>query len=208
MNNKRVFLITLIVVAVLAVLGVIYFFFWPFDFGTQPERQPPPQETPVQPFDPSRAPVREQPEGPAPDINDPAEQERQAQEALKRQALDFSARAITYSSVNQFESIRQVYPDSTNELVEFLENQRQELASRYPAFGPAYGRTTRSLSANITDGTPVLENETVTVAVQAQVIINGTDGSETISYERITITFNRVGESWFADRIETQPLDL
>lgn len=206
--NKRTYLILLVIGAIVAVGLVIFYFLWPRDTQTPVTQPPPVDRAPAQPFDPSRPPTLEPSTEPAPDINDPAERERQAQEALKRQALDFASRQGSYSSVDEFAAIRQVYTQSTQELADFLEGERQTLIARYPAFGPSYGRTTRSLSAKILTGIPVLESGTAEVEVQAQVVTNSASGGETIGYERIVVSYTKSGNTWVASRVEASPLEL
>jgi len=208
--NKRIYLILLIVGSALAIALVIFYFLWPFGSGgpKAPQPQPLPSEIPSQPFDPSRPPTLDTSDVPTPDINDPAERERQAQEALKRQGLDFSARQGSYSSADEFIAIRQIYPQSTSNLVAFLEDKRQSLIDKHPFYGASYGRTTRSLSAKILSGTPIVESKSAVVEVQTQVVTNDSNGSESISYERVTISYTKSGSTWLAERVETTPMDL
>jgi len=209
MNKKRIYLIVLIISAAAAVAAVVFYFLWPGISGPTPSKQPPAQtSTPPAPFDPSRPPTLQPPTGSAPDINDPAEQERQAEEALKRQALDFAGRQGSYSNANDFVAIRQAYPQSTTQLATFLESQRQELINTYPSYGAPYGRTMRSLSANITAGQPILNGTAATVEVQTQVVTNNTNGSSATSYVKVTIEYIKSGDVWMADHIQSEPLPL
>ena len=191
-------------------MPLFFFIVRPFDGGDQDviQPEPPPTEIPDRPFDPTTPPVLEPSTGPTPDVNSPEERERQAQEALKRQAMSFAGRSGSYSSVDSFASMRQVYSESTERLRDFLETQRQDLISRYPSFGSSYGRTVRSLSADVVSGVPVLSNDTVVLEVQTQVTINATDGQESIIYEMVTVTFVKSGEEWVADDVRVAPLDL
>jgi hypothetical protein len=207
--QKRTYLILLIVGAVLALIAVVFFFLRPFGDGT-PATQPtpPPSGVPQTPFNPAAPPTFESPTGVAPDINDPAEQERQAQEALKRQAMSYAGRVGSHSSVDGFISIRQVYTESTEPLRERLESERQSLVATYPSFGPNYGKTTRSLSAFIASSEPIFTGTFALVEVQAQVVTNDTNGTETITYEKIAITFTRSNGEWLAAEIERESIQL
>jgi len=208
MNRRAILLILLVVGAIAGILAVIFFIIRPFE-GSGPA-QPSPLPEPSRPtFDPSQPPVTPSaPTGTTPSTSDPVERERQAQEALKRQALDYAGRQGSYSSVDGFIAIRQVYTLSTPTLQQFLESKRQELVRQYPGFGPSWSKGTRPLSAKITSGTPVLSSPQVVVEVQAQTTTNETDGTETVAYERIIITYTSINGSWIAERVDIAPLEL
>lgn len=208
MNRRAILLILLVVGAIAGILAVIFLIIRPFE-GVTPE-QPPPLPGQTRPeFNPEQAvPTVPSPTGTPPSTTDPAEQERQAQEALKRQAMDYAGRQGSYSSVDGFASIRQVYTLSTTSLQQYLESQRQALAVQYPAFGPSWSKVTRPLSARIISGVPVLASAEVVVEVQAQTIVHDTNGAETVAYERITITYTGSAGARVADRIEIVPLNF
>lgn len=207
MQNKRLLLFLLIAGGILGVLAVVFFILKPFQNSNQPSEQPTVPEQ--RPFNPQGA-VPQLPEatGTPPSPNDPAEAERQAQEALKREAMNYAARQGTYSSVDGFASVKTVFDLSTQEVRDFLQARSDQLAKQYPSYGPSYGRTTRALSAAITDGTPVLDGSQVGIDVQAQVILNDAQGNETVSYELIRLTFAKIADAWLVSNIRIEPLNL
>lgn len=206
--QKRVYLILLIVGAVVGIILVVVFLIKPFS-GT-PSTQPAPLDRGAveRPFNPAEPPTFQSATGPAPDVNSPEEQERQAQEALKRQAMSYAGRQGSYSSIDGFESMRQVYPESTKTLADFLEAERQKLIAAHPSYGPSYGRTTRSLSANIVSSEPILTGTKAVLEVQAQVLTNEADGTEHLTYEKITVSFEKSNGEWVANDIRRDPLQL
>ncbi len=204
---KRTLLILLIVGAIAAVLAVIIFILKPF--GDLPGQQPPPLPERVErTFEPSDAVPKPPAPSPAPDVNDPAERERQAQEAMKRQGMDFAGRVGSYSSVDNFAALRDVYALVTDEYRAKLEVMRADLIKQYPSFGTSWGRTYRPLTTKILSGTPVLSSSRVVVEVQGQLIIERAGENPVVSNVKSTITFVKQGTNWIVSDVTEATLEL
>jgi type IV secretory pathway VirB10-like protein len=106
--NKRLLAILLVIVGILAIVGILWFFFFNKPKTTVTPQQPGQNTvTPSVPFDPSTSvPTFEPPTGTPPDPNSAEEKERQAQEKLRRIAMNYGARLGTYSADDGFEGVR------------------------------------------------------------------------------------------------------
>ena len=135
----------------------------------------------------------------------PEEKERQAQEALKRQALSFAARQGTYSSVDGFVAMQAVYLEASTGVREQLEKARVALVAEHPSFGPVWGQTMHTLSARITSPLPLIGKSSAQVTVQAQQTIERGDAANEVSYKQIVLDFNQAGETWIVSRVVVQP---
>jgi hypothetical protein len=124
---------------------------------------------------------------------------------LKQQASDFSARAGSYSSVDGFASIRDVYVGVTASVQTYLEVQRKQLIQAHPAYGPSWGQTTRSLASRITSPLPVLGKDTAEVTVQVQVTVEAAGASPQVSYQEIILSYQKIGGAWIVSHISSQP---
>lgn len=141
------------------------------------------------------------------DPNSPEERERQAEEAAKRFALQFSARALTFSSLDQFRSLATIYPDATKEVQSYLEKQRQDLAAKYPQTDRTWGMTTNALAARLTTGGGVIGQTKIGVTVQAQQTREAAGVKQTPTYVEIVLELTRNGYAWNVSRITTQPFE-
>ncbi|MDO8617484.1 MAG: hypothetical protein Q7N87_01155 [Candidatus Uhrbacteria bacterium] len=145
---------------------------------------------------------------PATTIITPAERERQAQDALKQQAMVFVAREGSYSNADEFISIRGVYVDVTAGMQTVLELERQKLVAAHPARGAAWGQTSRSLSARVSSSLSVLDQTSAEVTVQAQVTVTAGDAPSSVTYQEIILSFQKVGDRWLVSRMTSRPLAL
>lgn len=207
--NKRFLFIFVALAGAIAIGLVLWFVLRPvlpsFPGSEQPPALPPRMETP---FDPSRS-VPTPPTQPTvkTDPTSPEERERQAQEALKRQALDFSARQGTYSNADDFDSLRELFPLVTDALRTKLEARREELRRDHPAFGPSWSQSMRTLSAELdVKSIPVLSKTTATVYVQAQQTTEDQRTGKTSSLVRLTLTLTKTGDAWIPSDITLEPL--
>ncbi len=207
MKNKRLLLFLLVGGGILAIAAILFFVFKPFQQSSQIPAQPDVPQQRV--FNPQEA-VPKLPEatGTPPSADDPAEAERQAQEALKRQAVEYAARQGTYSSVDGFAAVKTVYDQSTQAVQDFLKARSDKLITQYPSYGPSYGRTTRALSATIVSGTPILSGTEAHVDVQTQVILNDVQAQETVSYELVGLNLKKEAGVWLVSDITVEPLNL
>lgn len=192
--NKRLLLIILIVVGILALIGVIWFFLIKKPTPTTPNTQQPTQNnvTPSRPFDPSTSvPTFEQPTGTPPDPNSAEEKERQAQEKLRRIASAYGARLSTFSADDGFEAIRDAQTIATSEFQPRLENLRAQMTKEHPV-GSHWSQEARAITTNIEPSSlPVFGKTTATVNVQMQRTVNST-----LDYLNIAITLTEQGGQW------------
>lgn len=199
--QKRLLLVLLIIAALLGLFAVYWFVLRPV-LPSLPVQPPALNQQPEVPFNAQKAavpqPQPQQPQGPAPSTTDPAEQERQAQEALKRSSMDIAARVGSYSNADNFDALRVMQASVGTAYAVKLENLRTQLIKDHPEYGPAWGQTLRALSATIDQGSiPVLNRTTATVSVQGQLTVIS-DGKSTTSYVTVTLTLQRNGSNWMA----------
>lgn len=209
MNNKRFLFIFVALAGAVGIGLVLWFVLKPVLPSFPSSEQPPALPTRVETsFDPSKA-VPTPPTTPTvkTDPTSPEEKERQAQEALKRQAMDFAARQGTYSNADDFDSLRELFPTVTAELKIKLEARREQLRKEHPAFGLSWSQTLRTLSAEL-DGrsVPVLSKTAATVYVQAQQITETVREGKQTSFVRLTVSFTKQGDVWVPSDITLEPL--
>lgn len=196
--QKRLLLVLLIILALLGLFAVYWFVLKPVLPGAAPAQ--PPALQPEVPFNPQQAAVPQQPQAPAqaPSATDPAEQERQAQDALKRASLDIAARVGSYSNADNFDALRVMEANVGTEYAAKLETLRQQLVKAHPVYGPAWGQTLRTLSATIDQSSiPVLNRGQVVTTVQGQLTVMN-DGKSTTSYVSVTLTLKPITNGWMA----------
>jgi hypothetical protein len=209
--NKRFYLLILFVAAIIGIGLVVWFILRPvLPFGGTPAEQPPALRANVEtPFDPTKAAPQppETGEQPAVDANSPEEQERQAEAALNRQAMDFAARQGTYSNADGFESLRGVFPSVTSELRTKLEERRNQLLKDHPTYGTAWSQTIRTLSSSIEQASlPIGDRTNATLVVQSQQITEDAHAGKTSSLVTIQIDFVKQNGFWIPSDVLLQPL--
>lgn len=198
--QKRLLLVVLILLAAAGLFAVYWFVLRPVLPG-QPAAQPPastqrPVEREFQPE--NSAPQPPTNTGPAPSATDPAEVERQAQEAFKRFAMELAGRAGTFSNADQYESLRTLQASVDASYADKLEELRSSLLRDRPSYGSSYGQSMRALSATIDQGsTPIVSRTTARATVQAQRTINSGGTSQT-TYVTVTIDARKNGNGWIA----------
>jgi DNA polymerase III gamma/tau subunit len=206
--NKRFLFVLLAIAGAIGISLVLWFILRPVlpsfpGINQQPPTLPNRVETP---FDPTKSVPPTPKSDVKADPTSPEERERQAQEALKRQALDFAARQGTYSNSDDFDSLREMFPVVTAALRAKLEARYNDLRRDHPAFGAAWSQTMRALSADIEPSSaPVLNGTQATVYVQAQQVTE-TNNSKTDSLVRLTVEFTRQGSTWIPSDVSLQPL--
>lgn len=204
--NKRI-LFGLLIAAALLALGAVFWFVLKPVLPGFPSQQPPALPASV-PFDPSKsAPTPPAPTtGVKPDANSPAERERQAQEALKRQGMDYAARQGSYSNADDYQAIRDAEAGVTAELIAKLEARRTQLRKDHPAFGASYSQTIRSLSTDLdASSIPVLNGTNAKVVVQAQQITEEEGKPRAVTTVLLTLSFVKSGDSWIPSDVSLQP---
>jgi len=204
--QKRYLFLILLVAAILGIGAVLWFVLRPV-LPSIPglTQQPAPLPAEV-PFNPSNsAPQVPTTTGTPTDQNSPQERERQAEEAVKRQASDFAARQGTYSNADNFESLRAITATVTPELRTKLEARLAQLRKDHPEFGTSWSQTIRPLSVSLdTFSIPVLNRADAKVYVQAQQVTNpGT--VETTATVTITVLFVKQGDKWIPSDVSLQP---
>lgn len=206
MTSRRPLAIALIVFGLAVIAVVIWFLILPiFRKPSQVTVQPPVENTPVQSVqDVTPPPVTV----PSISVNLLNQQERQAQDALRRLAQDYASRAGTYSNFDDFASIRQVYLQSTPEVQTYLDGVRQELMRTHPALQSSWGQTTRGLASRIVSQTPILNRTDVQVMVEAQVSTETNGAADPREYKEIVLSFSRptITEPWKVSRMEIKDL--
>jgi hypothetical protein len=197
--QKRTIAILLVVVGAALILAVLGWLF----LGKKSIKQPPaPQPSPTirtsppvaQPMPTSGAPVVSQ-------------SEQQLQDQLKRQASDFAARMGSYSSLDEFAGIKNVYVNATPAVQTFLESERQTLTRLHPIIGPSFGQTARALTSRITSPLPIEKQTRVQLTVQVQHTIE--DGSKIdVEYAEVQITLERQDAAWIVSRVSSESITL
>lgn len=197
--------ILFIVIAILGAAG-IGFAIWFMLRSPKAEPTPTPvvEPEPVTPVSVPRLPVLATSTRTAPSPDSAEEQERKAREALFRRAKDVVARGSTYSSVDQFAAIQQVYIDVTPEVKTFLEAEREALLR--DRAGSGYAQTTRPLAARLEEEVMVRTATDVVVEVDAQRLIEQ-NGGQTVSLVRAMAAFTRRGEAWVMTRLTWDQVD-
>lgn len=196
---------------ILFVIAAIAFLIWFLRTGQVPglpKQQPPslPSAVQSQPEQPSPSagtpttPAVNVPATPASPTMSRSEQERQAEDALKRDALMFASRVGSYSNADGFSTMKEVYASATDQVKTYLDGERQKLVQAHPQTGTSYGQTMRSLSAQITDGLPLLSSSAATVLVQTYHTID--DNNVQVSdYQQATLSYVKKGDAWLVDKI-------
>lgn len=191
--NKRLLAILLVVVGLLAIIGVLWFFFFNKPKTTLIPQQPGQNTvTPSVPFDPSTSvPTFEPPTGTPPDPNSAEEKERQAQEKLRRIAMNYAGRLGTYSADDGFEAIRDSQAIATTEFQPRLASLRAQLLNDHPV-GSHWSQEARSVtSAIVPTSLPVFGKTSATINVQAQRTVGSTQ-----DYLNIAITLTEQNGNW------------
>lgn len=178
--------------------------FFPSVAKPQPPGLPSAVEPQIPTSGPGAAPTIVAPAAPSPvkpggTLTDEAE--RQAQDALMRQAMTFASRSASYSSVDGFATILEVFPQSTPDVQTYLLNLQKSLQAAHPIAGPSWGQNTRSLAPMIASGIPILTSGGAQVTVQTRQTTE-TDGKETSSYKEADITFVKINGAWLVSRVE------
>lgn len=193
---KRVLLI-LLVILLLAAIG---FGIW--SFLKRPKTAPAPaptSQTQDQDVVPSpRMPLLTTSTRPAPNPESDEEQERKAREALFRRARDLVSRAGTYSSVDQFAALQQVYIDAGPEAKAFLQSERERLIAERAS--GSFVQTTRSLAARLAEEIPVRTATDAQVIVEAQQLVQQDTQSSTV-LKRAVVTLQKSGGTWIMTRL-------
>jgi hypothetical protein len=204
--QKRSLFLLLLLVAILGIGAVVWFVLRPVlpSIPGLTTQQPPALPTEV-PFNPQNStPSLPTSTGQAADPNSPQEKERQAQEALKRQALDFTARQGTYSSADNFEGLRAITVAVTPELATKLNARLAQLRKDHPNYGPSWSQSMRPLSAAIDPASvPVLNGASAKLTIQAQQVTDS-QGSQQTAQVTINVSFVKQGDNWIPSDVSLQ----
>ncbi len=207
MNSKRLLFILLLIVGLVGIAATVYFLFW------KPTREViPSTPTPVEGSLPENTDNLSQttPRAPAapvtpPAADSPAELERKAREALFRRARDLTSRLATASNADGFAALTQVYDDVTPEVRTFLEGERARLDAAYPARGPIYAQTARSLAARLTQDAEVRTATEVEVTVDVQQYTEQGEANATVLRQAL-LQMVRSGSVWKISRVTWQDI--
>lgn len=203
--NKRFIGLMLLIAGISVLAIVLYFVLLPL-IKKQPTTPAVPTSTgqpTTTPTTPQNAPTTP---APTPAPGSPADNERQAEEAIKRQSIDVAARAFSYSNADGFAGITSVFTESTADLKAFLESERARLVTQHP-LTTSWRQTARTVSARIVSPLPLLGKTYAQVSVQAQMIVDEAGKAQIVSYQEITISYVKQGNLWVAARMETQPFE-
>ena len=195
--QKRLLFILLIVSAAVA-LGLVFWYILRPVLPSLPgtTQQPAPLPAGV-PFDPSKSAPQPPTNEVKVDPNSAAEKQRQSDEALKRQAMDFAARQGTYSNADDYQALRDAQANVTDALKAKLEARRVQLKKDHPTFGTPYSQTIRTLSSEIS-GTGV-------VKVQAQQITEEQGKARVVATVIVTVTMQKSGDNWIPSDVTLEP---
>lgn len=194
--RNRILLILLVLAGIAGIIAVVWFVLRPVLPGFSPQPPASTQQPSERPFNPTPSIPQAPTSSGAVDANSPAERERQAQEALKRTAIDLAARLNTYSNANDYEALRQAQSIVDAEYAKQIETLRQTLRREHPSFGLSYGVTMNSLSAVINSPPPIFTATQASVSVQAQRVIENQGKLNDVSQVRIDLTFKKDGTAW------------
>ena len=206
MNNRRIFT-GLVVVALIAILGIMWWLFGAaFMRSRVPAEQPPALPADTQAVIPQpNIPLVAQPVIPPTAAE---QQEFQKQDIAIQRAKFFAATLGTYSSVEGFSSFRDVRVQATPEIQDFLMAEQKRLTEAHPAYGPSWSQSTRALSAKISSALPMGSADTVEVQVDTQQVVESAQAPQQISYQRATVAMRKVGSTWFVSRITWSAFEL
>jgi hypothetical protein len=195
--RNRILLILLVIAGVVGVIAVVWFILRP----ALPSILSP--QPPASTQQPSEKPFNPTPNLPQPttssgtvDSASPSERERQAQEALKRTAIDIAARINTYSNADDFEALRSIQSVVDPAFATTLETRRQTLRRDHPAFGNSWGISTNALSATLNSPPPIFTATQASVSVQAQQVVESAGRPNEVKQVRVDLTFKKNGTSW------------
>lgn len=195
--RNRILLILLVIAGLAGVIAVVWFILRPaLPGGLAPQPPSTGQNQADRPFNPTPSLPQPTTSTGNVDTNSPAERERQAQEALKRSALDMAARLNTYSNADGFDALRVMQASVDAPMAAKLEATRLTLRRDHPSFGNSWGQTVQALSAEINSPPPILTATQASVTVQAQTTVEDAGKANLVTQNRIDLTFKRNGNSW------------
>jgi hypothetical protein len=204
--QRRFIFLALLIAAIIGIALVLWFILRPV-LPSLPGSTQQPAPLPSQvPFNPQNSvPALPTSTTPAANPNSPQEQERQAEDAVKRQATDFAARQGTYSSVDNYESLRAITASVTADLAVKLNLRLAQLRKDHPDFGPSWTQTIRPLSTDIDPASiPVIGHTPIKLTVKAQQITETGGASQTASVI-ITVQLTKQGDTWIPSDVSLQP---
>lgn len=206
--KNRILLVLLLIAAIAGIGAVVWYILRPALPTNIVTQQPgSTQKAPEVPF--NATPVLPKPvvtTNPV-DATSPAELERQAQEALKREALSMAARLNTYSNADGFDALRVMQASVDLDMVAKLEAQRLTLRRDHPSFGSSWGQTMQGLSAVLNSPPPILTATQASVSVQVQVTVEDASKAPAVSQKRIDLSFKRHGDSWLVSDMAVQTVE-
>jgi len=203
--RNRILLALLVISAILGVIAVIWFVLRPvLPGGLAPQPPGTTQNPSDKPFNPT--PTLPQPAtSTGVDSNSPAERERQAQEALKRTALDMAARLNTYSNADGFDALRALQASVDPTMAVKMEAIRLTLRRDQPSFGTPWGQSVQALSSTLNSPPPILTASQASVTVQVQSTVEDNAKADVVTQNRIDLTFKRNGNAWLVSDMVIRP---
>lgn len=195
--RNRTILILLVLAGVAGIIAVFWFILRPALPGTlTPQPTPTTQNPSPKPFNPTPSLPQPAVTSGTVDNASPAEKERQAQEFLKRTALDMATRLNTYSNADGFDALRVLQASVDSAMALKLETTRLTMRRDHPSFGKSWGQTVQALSAVLNSPPPILTAIQASVTIQAQMTVEDAGKANVVSQSRIDLTFKRNGDSW------------
>ncbi len=207
MIQRRTVAFLLIGGGFLALLAVVLWLMWPWLHRPAPVKMVTPIATAPAPYHPSFTAPKLHPITKPTSVTPETTSEQSAEDSLKRQSVAWVERAGTFSSVDGFSSLNQVFVESVPSIQQYLQSQQQALVKAHPSVGATYGQTTRAFSASIVDGLPLLQHGQARVLVQAQQT-TVTDATSTKEYVQTELQYDQQGASWVVTHVSTEPLKL
>ncbi|MEI7512375.1 MAG: hypothetical protein WCK01_02860 [Candidatus Uhrbacteria bacterium] len=206
MQRRNIFIV-LFIAALLGIGAVVWFILKPVlpSLPTNTTKQPPALPAEI-PFDPTKSGLKAATTTAVSiDLNSPQEKERQAEEAIKRLANDFAARQGTYSSSDNFESLRAITASVTPTLKTKLDSRLAQLRADHPAFGDSWTQSIRVLSTELDNASiPLIGRADAKVTIQAQQVttVKTVDQAATVV---LTVLFVKQGDKWIPSDVSLQP---
>jgi len=208
--SKRLIAVILIVIGILAIAGVLYWTFRPT--GNQPTLLPTTPENgqlvPGEPVPPLVSPSATPPSPVAPSAPPISSAEEQEQQLLLNRAAAFVGRQGSYTNLDGFIALRDIYLDVSPTVRAFYQAEQERLTKEHAVTNGTWVQTVRALSSKITSETPIIGKNQAVVSVQAQQVIEAGLTPAALSYVEFTVTFTREQGVWKVSRIESKPLEL
>lgn len=192
MNNKKLFGIAIIILALLLLFLIIYFV-WFYNWASPPEDE---ETAPVMIETPSLPVSSGDPVISLPPIIAPPEKRELTRDDLKKMAASFAERFGSYSNHSNYGNISDLKIFMSRKMQVWADNFIAEAKDEYS--GIYYGITTKSITQEIQDFNESSGTAKILVKTQRKES-TGVQGNETVFYQDIVIDFVKENQAWKVD---------